>query len=171
MIGTVAGERGEPAGRLAELYRRYSGDAIRLAYLLTGDRALAEDLVQDAFVKLAGRFADLRDPTRFEPYLRKTVVNLARMHFRRRRVERDYLDRAAREPVRHAELPDVSAYEEMKQALLALPYRQRAAIVLRYYQDLSDQQIADFLRCRPGTVKSLLSRGVAALRVTSEEMT
>jgi RNA polymerase sigma-70 factor (sigma-E family) len=171
MIGTVAGERGEPAGRLAELYRRYSGDAIRLAYLLTGDRALAEDLVQDAFVKLAGRFADLRDPTRFEPYLRKTVVNLARMHFRRRRVERDYLDRAAREPARHTELPDVSAYEQMKQALLALPYRQRAAIVLRYYGDLSDPQIADVLRCRPGTVKSLLSRGIAALRVRSEEMT
>src|SRR5207248_7790082 len=106
MIGTVAGERREPAGRHAELYRRYSGDAVRLAYLLTGDRPLAEDLVQDAFVKLAGRFADLRDPTRFEPYLRKTVVNLARMHFRRRKVERRYLERAAAEPSRHSELPD-----------------------------------------------------------------
>src|SRR5207248_6309811 len=107
MIDAVAGERGEPAGRLAELYRRYSGDAIRLAYLLTGDRSLSEDLVQDAFVKMAGLFADLRDPTRFEPYLRKTVVNLARMHFRRSGVERRYLDRAGREPVRPAEQPDV----------------------------------------------------------------
>jgi RNA polymerase sigma-70 factor (sigma-E family) len=167
----VAGEQETRARRLADLYLRYSGDAIRLAYLLTGDRALSEDLVQDAFVKLAGRFADLRDPTRFEPYLRKTVVNLARMHFRRGRVERAYLDRAAREPTHHAELPDISAYEQMKQALLALPYRQRAAIVLRYYEDLSDSQIADVLRCRPGTVKSLLSRGIAALRVRSEEMT
>src|SRR5437899_11322190 len=128
MIGTVAGERREPAGRLAELYRRYSGEAIRLAYLLTGDRALAEDLVQDAFVKLAGRFADLRDPTRFQPYLRKTVVNLARMHYRRTRVERRYLARAGSEPRRHAEIPAVEAYEQMKQALLALPHRQRAAV-------------------------------------------
>ena len=166
MIGTVAGDRGEPAGRLAELYRRYSGEAIRLAYLLTGDRALAEDLVQDAFVKLAGRFADLRDPTRFEPYLRKTVVNLTRMHFRRRGVERRYLERAASEPRALAHLPDVASYQHMKQVLMTLPYRQRAAIVLRYYEDLSDEQIAVVLRCRPGTVKSLLSRGVASLRAT-----
>src|SRR5436305_3555767 len=134
MIGTVAGDREEPAGRLAELYRRYSGDAVRLAYLLTGDRGVAEDLVQDAFVKLAGRFADLRDPTRFESYLRKTVVNLTRMYFRRRGVERRYLDRAEHEPRRHAELPDVAAYQQMRAALLSLPHRQRAAIVLRYYE-------------------------------------
>ena len=124
--------------------------------------------MQDAFVKLAGRFADLRDPTRFQPYLRKTVVNLARMHYRRTRVERRYLARAGSEPRRHAEIPDVEAYEQMKQALLALPHRQRAAIVLRYYEDLSESQIADVLRCRPGTVKSLLSRGLAALRGSVE---
>jgi RNA polymerase sigma factor (sigma-70 family) len=52
----------------------------------------------------------------------------------------------------------------MKQALLRLPARQRAAIVLRYYEDLPERQIAELLRCRPGTVKSLLSRGIAALR-------
>jgi RNA polymerase sigma-70 factor (sigma-E family) len=167
----VAGERETQAGRLADLYRRYSGDAIRLAYLLTGDRALSEDLVQDAFVKLAGRFADLRDPSRFESYLRKTVVNLTRMHFRRRGVERRYLERTRREPVRVAELPDVTSYESMKQALLALPHRQRAAIVLRYYEDLSESQIADVLRCRPGTVRSLLSRGIAALRASGEVLT
>ena len=164
MIGTVAPERSESRGRLAELYRRHSRDAVRLAYLLTGDRSLSEDLVQDAFVKLAGRFADLRDPTRFEPYLRKTVVNLARMHFRRRRVERRFLERAANEPARPAEQPDVSEYQVMRTRLLSLPYRQRAAIVLRYYEDLSDAQIADVLRCRPGTVKSLLSRGLEQLR-------
>jgi RNA polymerase sigma-70 factor (sigma-E family) len=164
MIETVASEQTQKRGRLAELYLAYSDGAVRLAYLLTGDRSLAEDLVQDAFVKLAGRFADLRDSGAFEAYLRKTVVNLARMHFRRRRVERAYLDRERREPARQATLPDVAAYEEMKEALLLLPHRQRAALVLRYYEDLSEAQIAEVLRCRPGTVKSLLSRGIAELR-------
>src|SRR6266571_2319138 len=157
-------EQVERRGRFADLYVRYSDGAIRLAYLLTGDHALAEDIVQDAFVRLAGRFADLRDPGAFGAYLRKKVVNLARMHFRRKRVERAYLDRERREPRRNAVLPDLAAYEEMRQALLSLPPRQRAALVLRYYEDLSETQIADILRCRPGTVKSLLSRGVVGLR-------
>ena len=164
MIRTVASEQSEKRRRLAELYLTYSDGAVRLAYLMTGDRSLAEDLVQDAFVKLAGRFADLRDPGAFEAYLRKTVVNLARMHFRRKRVERAYVDREGREPRRNAVLPDLATHEEMKQALLSLPSRQRAALVLRYYEDLSETQIADILRCRPGTVKSLLSRGMVRLR-------
>src|SRR2546430_17547386 len=75
-------------GRLGELYVRHADDAIRLAYLLTGDRALAEDLVQDAFVRLAGRLAHLPDPGAFEAYLRRTVANLRNSHFRRRKVER-----------------------------------------------------------------------------------
>jgi RNA polymerase sigma-70 factor (sigma-E family) len=164
MSGTGTLEQVERRGRFADLYVRYSDGAIRLAYLLTGDHALAEDIVQDAFVRLAGRFADLRDPGAFGAYLRKTVVNLARMRFRRNRLERAYLQRLQREPMPHSVLPDVAAYEEMKRALLSLPHRQRAAIVLRYYEDLTESQIAEILRCRPGTVKSLLSRGIAALR-------
>ena len=87
MIGAVeVAERGRTeGGRLAELYRRHAPDAVRLAYLLTGDRVLAEDLVQDAFVKLAGRFRDLRDPDAFAAYLRRTVVNLTNSHWRRTR--------------------------------------------------------------------------------------
>src|SRR6266702_3303813 len=85
-------------GRLGELYRRHADRAIRLAYLLTGDRALAEDLVQDAFVKLAGRLAHLRDPGAFDAYLRRTVVNLANSHLRRKRLERTYLERIKHEP-------------------------------------------------------------------------
>jgi RNA polymerase sigma-70 factor (sigma-E family) len=151
-------------GRLAELYVRHADDARRLAYVLTGDHALAEDLVQEAFVRLAGRFLDLRDRDAFPGYLRKTVVNLARMHYRRRRVERAFLDRERREPPGEVGLPDVDAYQHLKQALLQLPARQRAAIVLRYYEDQSESQIADILGCRPGTVKSLLARGLEALR-------
>jgi RNA polymerase sigma-70 factor (sigma-E family) len=164
MSGAGTLEHVERTGRLADLYLRYSAEAIRLAYLLTGDHSLAEDLVQDAFVKLAGRFADLRDPGAFGAYLRTTVVNLARMRFRRNRLERAYLERARREPMPDSALPDVDAYDEMKRALLLLPIRQRAALVLRYYEDLPESQIAEILRCRPGTVKSLLSRGIAELR-------
>src|SRR5438874_4654487 len=85
-------------GRLGELYVRHADDAVRLAYLLTGDRAMAEDLVQDAFVRLAGRLTHLRDPGAFEAYLRRTVVNLANSHFRRRKVERAYLERTQASP-------------------------------------------------------------------------
>jgi RNA polymerase sigma-70 factor (sigma-E family) len=169
MIKAVASVEREKTGRLAELYAMYSDRAVRLAYLLTGDMALAEDLVQDAFVKLAGRFADLRDQRAFEAYLRKTVVNLARMHFRRKRLERSYADREMQEPRPDVALPDVATHEQMKQALLLLPARQRAALVLRYYEDLPEAQIADILRCRPGTVRSLISRGVAALRPRMQE--
>src|SRR6266566_9470783 len=86
--GTAVSERIDErvhadGSRLGTLYGRHAPGAVRLAYLLTGDPALAEDLVQDAFVKLAGRLAHLRDPEAFDAYLRRTVVNLANSHFRR----------------------------------------------------------------------------------------
>jgi RNA polymerase sigma-70 factor (sigma-E family) len=158
-----------PSSRFAELYVRNAPDALRLAYLLTGDRALAEDLVQEAFVKLAGRFADLRNPSAFPAYLRKTVVNLARMHWRRRRVERAVMERKAREPrIEAGPAADagMGARDAMRRALLGLPPRTRAALALRYFEDLSEAQVAEVLGCSIGTVKSLVSRGVAALRGT-----
>src|SRR3954447_9659168 len=85
---------GSETNRLGVLYLRHADGAVRLAYLLTGDMTLAEDVVQDAFVRLAGRLVHLRDPGAFEAYLRRTVVNLSRSHFRRRYVERAYLQRA-----------------------------------------------------------------------------
>jgi RNA polymerase sigma-70 factor (sigma-E family) len=149
-------------GRLGELYARHAPGAVRLAYLLTGDHALAEDLVQEAFVRLYGRFRDLRDPEAFAAYLRATVVNLARSHFRRRRVERAYLQREGVPPGSSSE--EVGRRQEMWEALQSLPLRQRAAIVLRYYEDLTEAQTADVLRCPVGTVKSLVSRGIERLR-------
>src|SRR5919197_3134043 len=116
-------------GRLAELYLLHADDAVLLAYLLTGDRALAEDLVQDAFVRLAGRLVHLRDPGAFEAYLRRTVVNLSNSHFRRRKVERAYLERArGAVNLRGAPMPDrpLEVREELWQALGRLPWRQRA---------------------------------------------
>jgi RNA polymerase sigma-70 factor (sigma-E family) len=149
-------------GRLGELYARHAPDAVRLAYLLTGDHGLAQDLVHEAFVRLFGRFRDLRDPDAFPAYLRSTVVNLTRSHFRRRRVERAYVEREGRSP--DAIEPEVGRRVEMWQVLQALPLRQRAAIVLRYYEDLTEAQTADVLRCPVGTVKSLVSRGLERLR-------
>ncbi|MDP9343244.1 MAG: SigE family RNA polymerase sigma factor [Actinomycetota bacterium] len=151
-------------GRLAELYLRHADGAIRLAYLLTGDRSLAEDLVQDAFVRLAGRLRHIRDPAAFEAYLRRTVVNLSRMHFRHARVERAYLERQPAAGVEGEPDPDVALREAVRQALLGLPERQRAALVLRFYAGLPDGEIADVLRCRRATVRSLVFRGLEALR-------
>jgi RNA polymerase sigma-70 factor (sigma-E family) len=155
-------------GRIGELYRQHAAAAIRLAYLLTGDRVVAEDLVQDAFVRLAGRLAHLRDAGSFDAYMRKTIVNLSHSYFRRKRVERKYLKRARvlvepdtdRTPGRSVEDREV-----LWTALGKLPERQRAALVLRFYEDLSEAQVAEILRCRPGTVKSLVSRGLERLRI------
>jgi RNA polymerase sigma-70 factor (sigma-E family) len=151
-------------GRLAQLYLTHAEDAVRLAYLLTGDRALAEDLVQDAFVRLAGRLVHLRDQSAFPAYLRRTVVNLANSHYRRKRVERAYLKREQRAVQPDPQLDDVGQREYLWAALQRLSGRQRAAIVLRFYEDLSEQRVAEILRCRPGTVKSLVSRGLETLR-------
>jgi RNA polymerase sigma-70 factor (sigma-E family) len=154
-------------GRLGELYLRHVDGAVRLAYLLTGERALAEDLVQDAFVRLAGRLVHLRDPGAFDAYLRRTVVNLCNSQFRRRKVERAYLQRTRNAGDAHAApWPEgsVEDRQELWRALGRLSGRQRTAIVLRFYEDLPERRIAEILRCRPGTVKSLLSRGLETLR-------
>ena len=152
------------ASSRAELYRRHAPDALRLAYLLTGNHALAEDLVQEAFVRLFGRLIHLRNADSFGPYLRRTIVNLSRMHFRRARVERAYLNRQAQQPINEGQRLDVDMREDLWQALLRLPGRQRAAIVLHFYEDISEEQASEILRCRPGTYRSLVSRGIAHLR-------
>ena len=162
--GGVVEAEANATGRLAELYARHLTSSRRLAYLVTGDFALAEDLVQDAFLHVFGRFQDLRDPGAFEAYLRRTVVNLSRKHFRRRKVERAYLERLTGSVSVEAPGRDVAGEQALRRALLALPLRQRTAIVLRFYEDLSERETAELLRCRPGTVKSLVSRGMEGLR-------
>jgi RNA polymerase sigma-70 factor (sigma-E family) len=154
-------------GRLEMLYAAHAPDAARLAYLLTGDTALAEDLVHEAFVRMFGRFRDLRQQEAFGAYLRKTVVNLARSHFRRRGVERAYLAKESRRAEPAIDPP--GRRQEMWEALGRLTPRQRAAIVLRYYEDLTEAQTADVLGCAVGTVKSLVSRGLDQLRAGLSE--
>jgi len=138
-------------------------EGLRLAYLLTGDRGLAEDLVQDAFVKVLGRFHDLRNRDAFWWYLRRTIVNLSTSHFRRRRVERAWL--ARQRPEETAPAPDdLGERDRLREALMRLRPEQRAAIVLRFYEDLSEADTAEALGIPRGTVKSTVSRAIERLR-------
>jgi RNA polymerase sigma-70 factor (sigma-E family) len=153
--------------KLDELYRRHAGGAVRLAYLLLQDRTVAEDIVQDAFIRVAGRLIHLRDPGAFDAYLRRTVVNLSHSYVRRKMVERAFLKRETAAAERGTARWPSSTLEDREvlwEALGRLPERQRVAIVLRFYEDLPEVQVAEILRCRPGTVKSRVSRGLEALR-------
>ena len=154
-------ERGD---RIERLYASHIQEATRLAHLLTGERELAEDLAQDAFVKAAGRFQYLRGDDAFGAYLMKSVVNACKGHWRRRKVERNYLVKAKsdRGPTSHQ--TDVPQRLAIVDALDELPLRQRTAVVLRHYADLSERRTADLMGCAVGTVKTLTSRGLATLR-------
>lgn len=159
--GAIEAER---VGRLEELYLRHRPAAYRLAYFLTGDRELAEDLVQDAFVKVAGRFRYLREPDAFDVYLRRTIVNLFTSHLRRLRIERRELRRLRSAPERVHRDVDLEERDALWTALQGLAPRQRAAIVLHFYEDLSERGTADVLSCSTGAANQLIARGLAALR-------
>jgi RNA polymerase sigma factor (sigma-70 family) len=138
---------------LVEVYRVGYGKLVRLAYLLTGHAGVAEEVVQDAFVATHS-VGDLpRDPY---TYVRRAVVNRCRSWGRRYVVERAHRPR----PPDPAEL----AADEMWDALAALTDRQRIAIVLRFYEDMPDDRIADILDCRQATVRSAIHRGLQSLR-------
>lgn len=132
---------------------------------MTRDKDLAEDVAQEAFVRLLGRFHDLRKPDAFRAYLLRTVMNLTKSHFRKLKREREF----ARLETRHeGEDPqDIGSHDMLWGALLHLPERQRTALVLRYCQDLSEHQTADVMQISPKAVNSLIGRGLAKLR--SEE--
>ncbi len=153
-------------GEIDALYREHSRAAYGLAYVLTNNAALAEDLVHDAFLAVVAKRGQLRDPNAFSAYLRRAVVNAANSHFRRTTVARSFLargpDASTPDPADPAGLVD--AEHTLAGALRRLPERQRVAIVCRFYLDMSEQQTADALACRPGTAKTLVSRGLAALR-------
>lgn len=157
-----AGEDGTSA--FADVYRAHHGRAVRLAWVLTGDPHLAEDVVAEAFSKVwvqweRGRVADVG------PYLRRAVVNEVRSRGRRRVLEvRETARRTGDE--RGVRLVDEHAADadEVWRALRALPERQRATVVLRYFEDLPEAEVADLLGISVGTVKSQVSRGLAKLR-------
>jgi len=141
---------------------------VRLAYLMVGSTSVAEDLVQDAFARMHRHWDNAEHP---KAYLRTSVVNACRSHLRRAALERAY----KRHPSvvgdaagSHPGGSHMAEADELFDALAVLPSRQRAALVLRFYEDLSEADIAVALGCRPGTVKSLLHRGLAELRKVVE---
>jgi RNA polymerase sigma-70 factor (sigma-E family) len=130
---------------------------VRLATLIVGSEAVAEELVQDALVRVHHKWATVEHPS---AYLRTAVVNACRNNRRRARLERLHAPKVA---------PTVApAQEPLVDALATLNGRQRVAVVLRYYEDLSEADIAVALGCRPGTVKSLLHRPLSQLREVIE---
>lgn len=139
-----------------DFFRAQYPSTVRLAHLLTGSNAIAEELAQDAFAQIYPRFADVLEP---KSYLRTTTINVCRNWHRRHRRELDRFER-------HGATEDRSAdsVEELIDVIATLPYRQRAVLVMRYWLDLSEADIAHSLGCRPGTVKSLHSRALAAIR-------
>jgi len=141
------------AGCIADLYRREYAPMVRLAHLLLGSNEAAEDVVQDSFVRLYRNWDRAEQPG---PYLRAVVVNRCHSWRRRRLLERERLPRPAPEAVG-------SEACELLDALARLGLRQRTALVLRFYADLSEAEVASALGCRPGTVKSLVHRGLRQL--------
>jgi len=142
------------------------GAMLRFAAVLTGDRALAEDVVQEALIRAHGRWEAIARLDRPEAYIRKMVVNEYLSW--RRRAWRLVPTGAGTDAVGQL-APDPATDHAERTAILAdlarLPARQRAVLVLRYYESLSDTEIAEVLGCTPGTVRGYASRGLAALRV------
>jgi len=147
------------APSLEDLYGELYQPMLRLAYLLTGSRPVAEDVVQDCFARLHRHWDHVRYPT---GYLRTSVVNACRAHHRRAHREQAHFSDLVRSEV----TPETPLILD---ALAGLAYRQRAAIVLRYWEDWPEADIAEFLRCRPATVRSLVARGLKALRKVMAE--
>jgi len=144
-------------GTFSDLYRDERQAMVRLAFLLTAGSPFAEELVQDAFMRVHARWDHVEHP---RAYLRRAVVNGAASH-RRRQV----LERRSRTVVSEAFDQPV---DELRDAVARLPQRQRAAVVLRYYDGRSDAEIADALGCRVPAVKSLLHRALRDLRKVVE---
>ena len=174
MMTTIARSGGAEVAQadiLTDLYTAHYRGLVRLAAYLTGDPDGAEEVVQDAYVKVHGAWGGLKDLTKGEAYLRTAVVNLSRSRLRRRQVAARYVipqvsDAASAETsaLAHAQR------DAVLKALQALPRRQREAVVLRYYSDLTESQTATAMACSTGSVKSYTSRAMASLRPLLEEI-
>jgi RNA polymerase sigma-70 factor (sigma-E family) len=158
----------EATAGVTQLYHGHSLGLMRLALVMVGDRPTAEDVVQEAFLGLYRRWPHLRDRDKALNYVRSAVLNGCRSALRRRR-----------RPFAGVHLPPVWSAEseamvgedrrEVMAALHRLPVRQREALVLRYFCELSEEEMAEAMRVSRGTVKSTTSRAVAALGRLLEE--
>ena len=157
--------------QVTALYQAHALGLVRLAVLMIGDQPTAEDVVQDAFLGLYRRWPTLKDPDRALAYARSSVLNGCRM-VHRAKSRHDTLTLAAPDDIESAEATALlgEANREVLAALRLLPARQREAVALRYYLDMTEDQAAQAMRVSKGTIKSATSRGLAALaRLLKEE--
>ncbi len=166
----LAAKRWDADEAVTQLYAAHYTRLVRLASLLVRHSGEAEEVVQDAFVAMHDKWRRLRDPDKALAYLRRSVVNGARSSQRRHNVADRHLSRQA---------PAVTSVEDhalgsearavVMAALDSLPTRQREVLVLRYYSDLTEADIAETLGISRGAVKSHASRGLSSMRTTLEE--
>ncbi|HSJ19981.1 MAG TPA: SigE family RNA polymerase sigma factor [Nocardioidaceae bacterium] len=150
---------------LAELCEREHARLVGLLALYTGDRAVGEDLAQETLLRLHQHWPRVRDMASPHAWLSSVGLNLARSWWRRRFAEQRAHSRLRRAPL-NVPSPEPSDVVAIRSAVAALPPRERAALVLRYYGGLSVAETAEALGCAEGTVKSLTYKAVAVLRTT-----
>lgn len=151
-----------PMASLRVAYEEHYLPLVRLCALLCGRRDLAEDIAQEAFVR-AAKAVERLNLQEAGKYVRRAAVNIWKNRLRRMAIEQRLVALRHRES-QVEQFPPVEERDVLWGALLRLPVRQRACIVLRYYEDLPEQEVADTLRCSVGTVKSQTSRALIRLR-------
>jgi RNA polymerase sigma-70 factor (sigma-E family) len=167
---TVPAERVWAADEaVTQLYAAHYRSLVRLGALLLRDTAVAEEVVQDSFVAMHGRWRTLADPQKGLAYLRQTVVNRARSVLRHRGVQARYVPPPVPD---HPGADESTLARERRRAVLdalqRLSDRQREVLTLRYFLDLDEAGVAEHLGISRGAVKSHASRGMAALRTALE---
>jgi RNA polymerase sigma-70 factor (sigma-E family) len=174
-VGVLESGAGEASGvegadaLVAALFAAEATRLVSLARFFVDDRTAAEDLVQEAFIRLSRSAHRIRDPERAAAYLRSIVINLARDHNRRGLVSLRHRPPAVLdEPSAEETAAARESRSEVVQALRQLPHRQRDCLVLRYYLDLPVEQIATTLGISPNSVKTHVQRGMRALASTLE---
>lgn len=160
---------GTTVDHLTETYRAHYRSLLGLAALLLDDTASCEDVVQEAFIRVHSARKRVRDPEKTLAYLRQTVVNLSRSALRRRILGLKLLSK----PMPDMASAEEGAYDQLERdalikAMRGLQRRQREVLVLRYFADMTEAQVAETLGISLGSVKAYGSRGIAALRVAME---
>lgn len=165
-FGALANTESERTDLMASMFRQEGPSLVRLARIFTDDRNAAEDLVQEAFIRLYRSAHKVRDRERLPAYLRSIVLNLARDHNRRGLLSLRHQEASKPAPF---DQPDEQVFRSEAQtrvitALGSLSTRQRDCLVLRYFMELSEREIADTLQISPNSVKTHTRRGMAALQ-------
>ncbi|GEC06353.1 RNA polymerase sigma factor [Streptomyces spinoverrucosus] len=160
---------GTTVDHLTETYRTHYRSLLGLAALLLDDTASCEDVVQEAFIRVHSARKRVRDPEKTLAYLRQTVVNLSRSALRRRILGLKLLSK----PMPDMASAEEGAYDQLERdslikAMKGLQRRQREVLVLRYFADMTEAQVAETLGISLGSVKAYGSRGIAALRIAME---